>query len=103
MPRRKWALPWFQSDSSEWTKRTIRIVPRPPLDRHRRSHELPVAGEARRLPLRLPCGEELAVGGEVALEHALGGELDRPLARSGGERGAMVGVLDEARQGRGER
>src|SRR6478752_3464500 len=99
MPRRKWALPWFQSDSSEWTKRTIRIVPRPPLDRHRRCHDLPVAREARSLPL----SEELAVGGEVAVEHALGGELDRPLARSGGERGAVVGVLDEARQGRGER
>src|SRR4051794_6182790 len=25
MPRRKWALPWFQSESSEWQKRTTRM------------------------------------------------------------------------------
>ncbi len=29
-PRRKWALPWFQSETSEWTKKTSLTAPRSP-------------------------------------------------------------------------
>src|SRR5215213_8790817 len=91
-PRRKCALPWFQSDSSEWTKKTIRIRGGRGLDRH-------LPGERVLVLVGAALGEDLAVGFEVALDHPLRRQLQRPGAGPGGERGPAVRVLDQPQEG----
>src|SRR5215213_3525626 len=88
MPRRKCALPWFQSDSNEWTNSATRMDLDGDLRGVRPVHLFSLHGS-----------QHLAIGCEVALDHPLRGALDGPRAGSGGQGGAAVGVLDQADEG----
>src|SRR4051812_32991645 len=105
MPRRKWALPWFQSDVREWTNRTKRrgqslgsvMVGSPAKGWGRGAGGGRLGGQG--VPTeRHGAGEQPAIGVDIAGGHAAGPVAAGAAPRRRGEAGAGGGVARQAAQ-----